>query len=461
MAHHDSTHNERDQFKNRKIAVIGAAKSGIAVAQLMKRHEAVVFVSEKEKAEKRPDETELLSSLNIECEFGQHSERILESDFVIISPGVPGNIPILKQVRQSNIPVYSELEVASWLLRSPLIAITGSNGKTTTTTLIGKIFEAARIQTIVAGNVGTPLSDHVDHSQPEGVAVVEVSSFQAEGFLNFRPKIGVLLNLSPDHMDRYQSVDDYYSAKKRVFENQRSDDYLVYNDDDTEVKRQIESLRARKIPFSVEHALSFGAYVHNESLYSRLNDVEEKIIDADAMGLRGRHNVYNTLAAILAAKLMNIPIPDIQKAVHEFQGVEHRLEFVAEIDGVRYYNDSKATNVDSAYYALESFRTEKIFWIAGGKHKGSPYMPLQELVRSKVRFMVLIGQAAPIIEKDLEGCAPVIKAKTLEDAVQQSHQLAKPGDVVVLSPACSSYDMFKNYEERGKLFKDAVHKLKQ
>ncbi len=460
IMNHGSGSTGYDLFKNRKIAVIGAAKSGLAVVRLLKNHDAVVFVSEKEKAEKRMAEHEQLRAWHVECEFGQHSERILESDFIVISPGVPGNIPVLRQARQANIPVYSELEVASWLLRSPMIAITGSNGKTTTTTLTGKIFEAAGRPVIVAGNVGTPLSAFAENSAPDGVAVIEVSSFQAEGFLHFRPKIGVLLNLSPDHMDRYVSVEEYYAAKKRVFENQRSDDYLVYNDDDEEVKRWTESIRARKIPFSVRNTLAFGAFIRDNRILYKVNDTEVDVLATDELGIRGKHNVYNALAAVLCASLMQVPPDVIRKVLRDFKGVEHRLELVAEINGVKYYNDSKATNVDSAYYALDSFTGKKIWWIAGGKHKGSPYTPLRELVRKNVRGMLLIGQAASIIESDLSGCAPVIQAETLDNAVRLAFGQAAPGDVVLLSPACSSYDQFNNYEERGRRFKEAVHNLK-
>ncbi len=445
-------------FEKKKIYVIGAAKSGLAVARFLKRSGAEVFVSEKESADKRKTESDQLAAESIECEFGGHSERLLGADIVVISPGVPMTIPILKKIREQGIPVYSELEIASWTLNSPVIAITGSNGKTTTTTLIGEIFKHAGRSTIVAGNVGTPLSEMVHTDVPGGVTVLEVSSFQAEGFLNFHPKIALLLNLSPDHMDRYKTIDDYYQAKMRVFMNQRSDDLLIYNEDDDEVKKHTESLRARKLPFSQRHSLEVGAWLDYDKIMCRLTGDPETVISVKELGLRGSHNVYNVMAAVLAAKSMNVPTWTIYDILKSFTGVAHRLEFVRDIQGVKFFNDSKATNVDSAFYGLKSFN-EPVIWIAGGKHKGSPYTPLAETVKKHVKCMILIGQAAAIIGEDLGGLVKTIRAESMGDAVHKAFSESDTGDVVLLSPACSSYDMFTNYEERGQVFKDAVWQL--
>lgn len=452
--------SEMNPFYKKKIAVIGAAKSGVAVACFLKRHGAEVFVSEKESSDKRPTETEKLKQEHIPCEFGGHSERINESDFVVVSPGVPMNIPVLEKIKESGIPVYSELEVATWMLNAPVIAITGTNGKTTTTTLIGEIFKQSGRHTIVAGNVGTPLSEVVDSSTPDGIAVLEVSSFQAEGFLHFAPKIGILLNLAPDHMDRYKTEEEYYQAKMRTFMNQRSDDFLIHHADNELVRQYVESVRARKIPFSSHHRLEFGAWLENGQIHCCLEGKDEIILHRRELGLRGMHNVENVLAAVLAARLMQVPEAVIAQTLRQFTGVEHRLEFVCEVRRVKFYNDSKATNVDSALVGLESF-DEPVIWIAGGKHKGAPYTPLSEAVRRHVRCMVLIGEAAPLIEKDLGMLVKTIQAQSMQEAVEMAFRESQPGDVVLLSPACSSYDMFTNYEERGRVFKSCARSLMQ
>lgn len=446
-------------FNGKKIVVIGAARSGIAAAKLVKRHGASVFVSDIAPAENKTAEINILKSENIPYEFGEHSSRVTEADFIIISPGVPRTGAVFTEIAARHIPIYSELEVASWLLTSTLIAVTGTNGKTTTTTLIGEIFNTSGKPALVAGNIGTALSDCVESGVPEGFAAVEVSSFQAEGFLNFCPHIGVLLNLSPDHMDRYASVEAYYAAKRKTFENQRSEDFIVYNADDPAVNKLIEGLRSRKIPFSLTQVIDYGAYVQNDSIVCILDQGKEMIVATDAMGIRGKHNLANALAAILVAKLAGIETPVIRDTLTQFKGVEHRLEFVREINGVKFYNDSKATNVDSTFFALDSFKQEKIILIAGGKHKGAPYTPLGELVRKRVKALVLIGEAAPLIKNDLGELTKTILSTSILDAVRRAFSEAANGDVILLSPACASYDMFKNYEDRGLQFKQAVNGL--
>jgi UDP-N-acetylmuramoylalanine--D-glutamate ligase len=445
--------------RNKKISVIGAASSGMAVAKLLQRHGARVFVSELSPAEQKTKEAEVLKNANIDCEFGQHSDRVLDCDFAVVSPGVPGTIPILKKLAAQSISVYSELEMAAQMLQSPVIAITGSNGKTTTTTLIGEIFRHAKKPTLVAGNIGTPLSDVVESSSPNGWTVLEVSSFQAERMKEFKPKIGLLLNLSPDHMDRYPSVNEYYQAKRKMFVRQTHDDSLIYNDDDAEVVKLIEGLSSKKYPFSLKKELNEGAYVHNQKVICRIENRSEEIINASEIAIRGRHNLYNSLAAVLAARLSEVDGAVIRETLRDFKGVEHRLEFVRELNGVKFYNDSKATNVDSTFFALESFEKEKIILIAGGKHKGAPYTPLKNVVQQKVNALVLIGQAANLIEQELNGATKIIRAGSMKDAVKKSFELAQSGDVVLLSPACSSFDMFKNYEDRGSQYRDAVRTL--
>ncbi len=448
-----------DEVRNKKISVIGAASSGLAVAQLLNRKGAKVFVSEFTPVDKKDREYVLLQNEKIECEFGGHTDRVLDAEWVVVSPGVPGTIPILKKISGLRIPVYSEIEVASRFLKSPIIAVTGSNGKTTTTTLIGEICKRSGKPTLIAGNIGTPLSDVVDSDPGNGFAVLEISSFQAEGMKTFKPKVGLLLNLSPDHMDRYESVESYYGAKRKMLENQNTHDWLIYNSDDPEVKKLIRGLNAKPVPFGLHSETTPGAFVRNGKIVCRL-DKEEEVIATDQIGIIGKHNVYNALAAVAATRLMEIPVDVIRETLREFKGVEHRLEFVREIRGVRFYNDSKATNVDSTFVALDSFKYEKVVLLAGGKHKGSPYLPLRDLVRTKVKSLVLIGQAAPLIEKDLGDLTTVVRAGSMREAVAKSMEYAKSGDVVLLSPACSSYDMFENYEDRGRQFKNEVLQLK-
>lgn len=447
------------EVRGKKITILGAALSGLAAARLLHRNGARVFVSESASVEKKNEASVLLKNENIGHEFGGHTDRALDAEWVVVSPGVPGTIPILKKIRERGIPVYSELEIASRWLKGTVIAVTGSNGKTTTTTLIGEIVKTAGIPAIVAGNIGTPLSDVAESSREDGIAVLEVSSFQAEGLARFRPKIGLLLNLSPDHLDRYESVNDYYLAKKRMFQNQTKDDILIANADDAEVQRLIAGLPSIGWGFSLKNVPRNGATIQGDRIVYYRDGQAESIIGTDAIGIRGNHNRSNAMAAILAAKAAGIPTTAIQKTLREFKGVEHRLEWVRETGGVTYYNDSKATNVDSAYVALESFGSNKIVWIAGGKHKGASYAPLADLIASRVKAMILIGEAAGLIEKELGAITKAVRAGSMKEAVEKSRQLAAPGDVVLLSPACASYDMFQNYEDRGRQFKAAVGDL--
>ncbi|HNC47781.1 MAG TPA: UDP-N-acetylmuramoyl-L-alanine--D-glutamate ligase [bacterium] len=446
--------------KGKKITVIGAASSGIAAARLLKHKGASVFVSEFASEEKKNEAKVLLQNEHIACEFGGHTERATDCDWAVVSPGVPSDIPVLQTLHARNIPVYSEVEIASWWIPAPVVAITGSNGKTTTTTLIGELFKHAGRTTVVAGNIGTPLSDCTETLPKDGVAVVEVSSFQAEGFESFHPQVGIMLNLSPDHLDRYSGVEAYYAAKKNMIKNQTASDVLVVNQDDATLMQLIGDSKAQRWAFSLQSIPENGAYVENDTLMVKINGKVEPVIATGDIGIIGRHNLYNAMAAILAAKALDVKTSVMAETLRSFRGVEHRLEFVAEKSGVRYYNDSKATNVDSTFVALDSFKKEKVILIAGGKHKGSPYTPLKTLVEARVKSLVLIGQAADIIAGDLGTVTRVQRAASMQEAVEISKQTATPGDVVLLSPACASYDMFKNYEDRGRQFKMAVEGLK-
>ncbi len=440
-----------------RVTVIGAAKSGIAVARLLRRKGEIVFVSDSASEETKSSEKVLLQNEGIEFEFGAHTDRSLECDYAVVSPGVPANISILKKL-STHVQVYSEIEIAARYMKGAVVSITGSNGKTTTTAWIGAICSASMRPTIVAGNIGTPLSDVVEKSTEETISVLEVSSFQAEGLEQFHPNIAVMTNLSPDHMDRYSTVNEYYGAKMRMIMNQTHEDILIYNRDDETLTEMVRNSRAQKYEFSMDKTPEVGAFIENGILTYRYGRHRENILEAQAVGIPGKHNLYNAMATTLATRVAGIDPDIIRDSLKNFKGVEHRLEFVREVQGVRFYNDSKATNVDSAKVALESF-PKGIIWIAGGKHKGSSYSPLADAVRTRVKAVILIGEATELIEQDLGKGQLTIRAKTMEDAVLKARNKSQSGDVVLLSPACSSYDMFHNYEERGKAFKDCVARI--
>lgn len=442
---------------NQKISIIGAGRSGVAAARMVKENGASVFVSDSAPAEKKAHEMEMLKAANIEYEFGGHSDRVLDADIVIVSPGIPRQGELFQKLAAKNIPVFSELEVASWVIRAPIVAVTGTNGKTTTTTLIGEIMKHSGRQTVVAGNIGTALSEHTQ--EPADAFVVEVSSFQAEGMNLFRPRVGVLLNLSPDHMDRYPDEASYYRAKRKMLENQESSDWMVYNYDDPRVQSLIDGLSGQPMPFSLTTELPVGVFVKNNVLTVAGPRGTNEIIGIDRIGIRGRHNLANAAAAAAAAACFEIAPSVMAETLQHFRGVEHRLEFVRDLRGVSFYNDSKATNVDSTRYALEAFDGKRILWIAGGKHKGAPYTSLERLVEDRVKQMFLIGEAAGLIEHDLGTKAPTHSYDSLKRAVTDAFKAANPGDVVLLSPACASFDMFNDYEDRGRQFKQMVNEL--
>ncbi|MCX7761274.1 MAG: UDP-N-acetylmuramoyl-L-alanine--D-glutamate ligase [Candidatus Kryptonium sp.] len=445
----------------KKVSVIGGARSGIAVAKLLKKLGANVFISDVKKPEEikyvkiAPSE---LDSLGIEYEFGEHSERVYNCDFMVISPGVPSNAPVIKKAIELGIKVWSEIEVASWFCKAPIVAVTGTNGKTTTTSLIGHIFKTAGFKTIVAGNIGAPFSDFVLDADENSIVVLEVSSFQLDHIESFKPKVSVLLNITPDHLDRYDSFGDYVLSKFRIFKNLKEDDFAVYNYDDEIVQPYAESLNVIKLPFSVVERLSCGAFIEDEYIVLSYKNKKEKILKMKDLKLRGIHNVYNSLAAALAARAMEVRNEIIRESLQSFEGVEHRLEFVREINGVKFINDSKATNVNSLWYALESF-DEPIILIAGGRDKGNDYSKVYDLVKKKVKLIIAIGESKEKIYNEFKNLTEVVKVDSMEEAVRKSYEEAKPGDVVLLSPACASFDMFRDYEHRGEVFKKLVNEL--
>jgi UDP-N-acetylmuramoylalanine--D-glutamate ligase len=378
---------------------------------------------------------------------------------MVLSPGVPNNSEIVKTAIERKIRIVSELDVASWYCPSPIVAVTGTNGKTTTTRLIGRIFEDAKRDCFVAGNIRPAFSSVVEKMNEKSIAVLEVSSFQLDWIERFRPAVAVILNITPDHLDRYENVmGKYVISKARIFENQRDKDVLIFNVDDEWTEKTITSAKCRKIGFSLKETLAEGAFIEEGTLITKLNGLKKEIIPIKEISIKGPHNLMNAMASALVAQVLGIGVAEIRATLRNFKGVEHRLEFVREVNGVKYINDSKATNVDSVWYALQSFDCPLVL-ILGGRDKGNDYSRLFELVKKNVRAVVAIGESAEKVEKAFRPFVPIRRAVSIEEAINSARQLAQFGDSVLLSPACASFDWFKNYEHRGNMFKEIVNKL--
>jgi len=445
--------------QGKEVTVIGAARSGVAVARLLQAKGARVFVSDKQQAEKLKSEAQSLSKLGIAYEFDAHTERAYHCSLMVISPGVPSNAPVVVEAQQRGISVVSEVEAASWFCRSPIVAVTGTNGKTTTTTLIGRILGDAKKKHAVAGNIGTAFSSVVLELAPADIAVLEVSSFQLDHCQTFRPRIAAILNITQNHMDRYgNSMRDYAAAKARIFMNQRDDDVLIYDADNEWSTRVVRNARCRTLPFSIMRAADEGAFVDRGKLVAVLGGKQDEIIDTDEISIKGPHNLYNAMASTIAGQLLGVSTASIRATLRNFKGVEHRQEFVREVNGVRYYNDSKATSVDAVWYALQAF-DQPIVLMLGGRDKGNDYSRVFDLVRRKVRAIVALGESAEKVEKAFSSFMAVKRAGSIDEAIMAAQSLAQPGDVVLLSPACASFDWFENFEQRGKVFKELVRNL--
>jgi UDP-N-acetylmuramoylalanine--D-glutamate ligase len=451
------------ELKDKRVLVVGLGKSGVASALFLKAHGARVTVSDTKSGDELRNEIPVLLDHGITVETGGHGERTFRGqDLIVVSPGVPVDAPLLAQARAMGEAVIGEIELAAQFLPGPLVAITGSNGKTTTTTLTGEILTAGGLPTLVGGNIGTPAISLAEHAKRETVTVLEVSSFQLETIQTFRPKVAVVLNVTPDHLDRHQTFEAYVDAKARIFENQRGDDFAVLNEDDPTCVAMAARTRAQVFWFSRQKEVKQGAWVREGNILFRDGRVEQKTSQREVMlvseiPLKGAHNLENVLAAVCAGALMGCAPEKIRQAVRDFKAVEHRLEFVATIRGVDYYNDSKATNVDATIKALESFPAN-IHLILGGKDKGSDYSVLNDLLRQRVKRVYTIGAAAAKIESQIKN-VEIVHAETLENALRRANTVAEPGDVVLLAPACASFDQFKNYEQRGQVFKEIVHML--
>ena len=446
-----------------KYSVIGAAKSGIAAAKLAKRKGFDVFLSESKSAEAFPEEIKILDSLHIPYEFGGNSDEVCAgTDCIVSSPSVPTGIPVFKKAAELNIPIISEMEFGrSFIPDNPLIAITGTNGKTTTTTLTSYIFNRSGRKAFSAGNIGIPISDIVDTVSPSDIIVAEVSSFQLDRTIKFHPNVGIILNVTPDHLYYHKTFENYRTAKFKVAENLTPNDFLILNKDDINTNRKFaQNCRGTILEISLQDSVEYGAWKKDGKLCIKLpNNKEEEIMKFEDILLPGTHNAYNSMAAALAARIYEISNENLRDSLEAFEGVEHRLEFVRTLDGIDYVNDSKATNINATWYALSSYK-KPIVWIAGGRGDHNDYSQLDKLVQKNVKSIVAIGEETDAIFNHYAAMKRVIKAESMETAVEVARNEASKGDLVLFTPACKSFDWFLNYEHRGEVYKNIVNSLK-
>jgi len=453
------------KVRGKHIVVVGAARSGLAVASLLKRKGARVFVTDHGGIADSAKET--FNERGIPFEENGHTSEALGADFLALSPGVPTQAPLVQQYLDAGKEVFSEIEIAIWFNGSPIVGVTGSNGKTTVTNWLDHTWKKADRDHVTAGNIGHAFSDAVEQTGPDKEALLEVSSFQLDHIDTFKPHVSLLLNLTPDHLDRYDDdLTKYAAAKFRITENQTSDDWFIYNYDDPIIAKHVASLKKKAdapklLAFSnrSEPDETDGAFVRNQQIIFKINEEEEVLMPISDVQLSGKHNLNNGLATALAARASEIKNDVIRESLRTFEGVEHRLEQVREVNGVKYINDSKATNINAVWYALDSFNVP-LTLILGGRDKGNDYSELVDQIREKVHTIIAIGEAKPLIEEQLKTVVPHFEtAKTMNGAVRQAKNQAKRGEVVLLSPACSSFDMYENYEHRGNEFKKAVNRL--
>ncbi|MCR4963542.1 MAG: UDP-N-acetylmuramoyl-L-alanine--D-glutamate ligase [Firmicutes bacterium] len=443
------------EIKNKRVLVVGAGLSGLAVSRFLLRHGADVTLYDGKNRDKLSPEIDSLQAQGCHMLLGNALPQMEDWHWAVVSPGVPPMIPFLNMCREAGIPVIGELELAYRISKSPFIAITGTNGKTTTTSLTGYMLQQAGVNVLVGGNIGMPLVDEVENFS--GWIVAEVSSFQLESCYDFAPHIACHLNLTPDHLDRHGTLENYAAMKEKIFARQKETDFAVMNHDDPLVRLHEDQWAAQKRYFSLQTQVEQGAYVQDGAIYMADHGESRHLIDTKDVYIKGSHNWQNAMAAVEIARVLDIDPRQIAASLRTFPGVEHRLEFVIEKNGVTYVNDSKGTNPASTAKALNAY-DQPIVLIAGGYDKGADFLPLMELIKEKVRYMVLLGATAPKIKKaaDQAGFSDYRMADSFEDAVRLAEAAARPGDVLLLSPACASWDMFSDYEQRGKLFKRLV-----
>ena len=446
----------------KRLVILGGGESGVGTAILGKQKGWEVFLSDKNSL--KPHYRETLTNEGIEWEEGTHTEeKILSADVIMKSPGIPDKAPIVKKAREKGIRIISEIEFASEYTHSLIVGITGSNGKTTTTLLTHHIFKEAGLQVGLGGNIGYSFAELVATENPP-YYVLEISSFQLDGIEHFAPHIAILLNITPDHLDRYDyKFENYIASKFRIAMNQTENDYLIYDADDPVIEEWLQhhTLKAKLIPFSIEKELPYGAFLKDNKIHIMLENqtTETTEIDVEEISLRGKHNIKNTMAASVAARLVNIRNNSLRDSLKGFKGADHRLEEVKVVDGVTYVNDSKATNVNSVYFALDTIKTP-IVWIVGGQDKGNDYNALLPYVLEKVKAIVCLGvDNEPILRSFSNSGKEMIETQSMDEAVRIAKKFAAEGDTVLLSPACASFDLFKSYEDRGDQFKAAVARL--
>jgi UDP-N-acetylmuramoylalanine--D-glutamate ligase len=447
-------------MKGKHVVVVGMAKTGVAAAEFLVRQGALVTVSEIKTEGELGTTPQRLRSLGAKVEVGVHSpETFLSGDLIVLSPGVNPAILPLEQARAKGIPLVSEVELASWFLNPPLIAVTGTNGKSTTTALIGHLLSGGGKRVFVGGNIGTPLTEYLLREEEADYIVAEISSFQLEAIVSFRPWIALLLNLGEDHLDRHPTLASYAAVKARIFLNQGAKDWAVVNNDDAIVRSLIPQIEARLLPFGRKGNGETGVWLEDaRTVVCRGIGKKEERFSLERVKIRGMHNVENIMAAIGAALICGVPPTEIQQSLDSFEGLEHRLEWVGEWNGVNVYNDSKATNVASTLTALMSL-DEPIILLAGGRDKGGDYSLLREPIKERVKALILMGEAREKMQGAFQDLLPCHLVGGMEEGVRLARSLAREGDVILLSPACSSFDMFKDYQDRGRIFKEIVMKL--
>lgn len=443
----------------KRVTIVGAKRSGAGAAKLIVRLGGQPFVTDTASGKVLDEYLEILRSNKIEFETGQHSEKAFDCELMVVSPGVPSDADIIKTARAKKIRIISELELAASVCKGNIIAITGTNGKTTTTSLCGHLFNVCGRKTYTAGNIGFAFSEIAHDVKEDEFVALEVSSFQLDLIDQFKPKIAMILNITPDHLNRYENkLENYVKSKLSIYRNQDENDFLILNKDNETLMNSVQKHKSKSFYFSLMETLNNGTYLSDEDIFFNRESSLEFSCKATDINLIGEHNIANAMAVITAAKLFGLDNDKMIKALRTFEGVEHRLEFVREIEGVKYINDSKATNVDSVWYALKGF-TGQIFLILGGQDKGNDYNQIRPLVLEKVIKIYAIGSSADKVFNFFHKDIKVEVKQTMEDVVHAANLEARPGDIVLLSPACASFDMFDNYEHRGKVFKEAVNKL--
>lgn len=450
---------------NKKVLVVGLGMTGVSTARFLKNMGAVVTVTDMAKEDELGDNVAIIRELGINMELGSHENSTFENaDLIVLSPGVPHAIPQIQRAKDKGIDVLGEIELASKFIDQPVIAITGTNGKTTTTTLLGEMLKSSGFKVFVGGNIGSPLIGYVDRKEKAEIVVVEISSFQLDTIKSFKPKISVLLNITEDHLDRYYDFNAYVKSKCRIFENQNSTDTVVLNGFDPLIRKCTENINSRKLFFTGRKENEEGATVNGNNIklfYESSRKTRSPIsIDLSGTGIKGKHNVENASAACLSALSAGGTIEGIRTALDNFKGLPHRLEYVATVNGVKYFNDSKATNVDAVARALECF-DDRVILIMGGRNKGADFDSLRDAVRHITKKVIVIGEAKENIISSFNGVVLISTATTMENAVSMARAEAKPGDVVLLSPACSSFDMYDDYTHRGKVYCEAVELLEK